>query len=425
MSGLGTSFMRVARCVAVVAAVGMASLASGIAVSAAAELPTRVKVGRIGQVRMCTLVGGGYYYIPGTDTCIRIGRPRRPTRMRPIIVSSGFGASGRALLGTTRAILSAVGGWDAEDGAGLASVGGGASAYAAEGLGAVAAAPDGAAVGPAIRAWFKVFGGQQREDPDQTLLGATTSFGGGVAGFDTQVRPDLRLGLLLGGAANQVAVDNAAQTIDTTFSFTGLYAHLDRAPYFAEAKIVTGLTENASRRLAAVGAGGALQYAPADYGGWFVSPELAVGLRTAAGPFVLTPKLQVRYVANVQDGYIEAGSAANLTVSRITAQFLEERGELAVSRLWVLPGGEALRTTVRIGALGLHRIGDMSVRASLGGVPGSIPIPGRADTVGGYAGAGLVLKTSARTSLFADVDGYVLSDHSHLVQGRGGLRVTF
>ena len=37
----------------------------------AADLPLKAKP--VQYVKICTLYGDGYYYIPGTDTCIRIG----------------------------------------------------------------------------------------------------------------------------------------------------------------------------------------------------------------------------------------------------------------------------------------------------------------------------------------------------------------
>jgi len=38
----------------------------------AADLPTR-KAAPVDYVRICSLYGPGFFYIPGTDTCIKIG----------------------------------------------------------------------------------------------------------------------------------------------------------------------------------------------------------------------------------------------------------------------------------------------------------------------------------------------------------------
>ena len=37
----------------------------------AADLPVKAKA--VEYVRICSLYGAGFYYIPGTDTCIKIG----------------------------------------------------------------------------------------------------------------------------------------------------------------------------------------------------------------------------------------------------------------------------------------------------------------------------------------------------------------
>ncbi|WP_457492284.1 porin, partial [Tardiphaga sp. P5_C7] len=37
----------------------------------AADLPVKAKA--VEYVKICSLYGAGFYYIPGTDTCIKIG----------------------------------------------------------------------------------------------------------------------------------------------------------------------------------------------------------------------------------------------------------------------------------------------------------------------------------------------------------------
>ena len=51
----------------------LGSAASLIAMSGAqaADLPVKAKA--VEYVRICSLYGAGFYYIPGTDTCIKIG----------------------------------------------------------------------------------------------------------------------------------------------------------------------------------------------------------------------------------------------------------------------------------------------------------------------------------------------------------------
>src|SRR3954451_9401306 len=53
----------------------LACMAAGlftVAVSHAADLPTR-KAAPVNYVRICDAYGAGFFYIPGTDTCLKVG----------------------------------------------------------------------------------------------------------------------------------------------------------------------------------------------------------------------------------------------------------------------------------------------------------------------------------------------------------------
>ena len=50
---------------------GSAAGLIAVAGAQAADLPVKAKA--VEYVKICSLYGVGYYYIPGTDTCIKIG----------------------------------------------------------------------------------------------------------------------------------------------------------------------------------------------------------------------------------------------------------------------------------------------------------------------------------------------------------------
>ena len=50
---------------------GSAAAVVAIAGAQAADLPVKAKP--VEYVKVCSLYGAGFYYIPGTDTCIKIG----------------------------------------------------------------------------------------------------------------------------------------------------------------------------------------------------------------------------------------------------------------------------------------------------------------------------------------------------------------
>ena len=50
--------------------VGSAASIVGVTGAYAADLPVKAKA--VEYVRICSLYGAGFYYIPGTDTCIKL-----------------------------------------------------------------------------------------------------------------------------------------------------------------------------------------------------------------------------------------------------------------------------------------------------------------------------------------------------------------
>src|SRR3974390_95476 len=59
--------MRVLKSFVLASAAGIAAVSA----AGAADLPVKAKA--VEYVKVCSLYGAGFYYIPGTDTCIRIG----------------------------------------------------------------------------------------------------------------------------------------------------------------------------------------------------------------------------------------------------------------------------------------------------------------------------------------------------------------
>ena len=60
--------MKVAKSLLLGAAAGLATVVS----AQAADLPTR-KAAPVQYVKICDAYGAGFFYIPGTDTCLRVG----------------------------------------------------------------------------------------------------------------------------------------------------------------------------------------------------------------------------------------------------------------------------------------------------------------------------------------------------------------
>ncbi len=95
---------------------GTAAGLLAVAGAQAADMPVKAKP--VEYVKICSLYGAGFYYIPGTDTCLKIGgyvrvqtelkaRRQRPSRMAPAACSARAATTSKTpTTSTTRSVRS-------------------------------------------------------------------------------------------------------------------------------------------------------------------------------------------------------------------------------------------------------------------------------------------------------------------------------
>ncbi|MGJ4931889.1 autotransporter outer membrane beta-barrel domain-containing protein [Bradyrhizobium sp. HKCCYLS2038] len=302
----------------------------------------------------------------------------------------------------------------------------GLSAYAGDGIAFKAptvAYADGWTV------WSRGFAGVRSQPGDGALVSARNEFYGGMVGFDRQVRPDLRLGAFAGAGHTTTGIANGASGA-SDLGFAGLAARFAMGSAFLNATLQGGAMQASTSRIVNNNlVANGLERAAANYNGWYVSPEAQIGThiglgRMADAVYMLTPSLKLRYLYGAFGGYTETGTTAPLTVGARSVNVLDERGELKLTRTVSFSAQTALALSAFAGLQGSQLMGGGTVPATLLGQAIPFATPGKTNLWGGYGGSGLEWRIGT-VGVYAAGEYLALSDGSHVVSGRGGLRVAF
>lgn len=318
--------------------------------------------------------------------------------------------------------------------AGLGAVQGfGASSRSDTGFSALGFMPvdDGAAVAQRLgRVWATVLGGQMDHEGGATTLDSTIGHLGLAGGFTWQHTPSTTLSAMAGYIAGS---NEADVTWSPSFDHDThtLFASLHGEHQLDWAALQFGVTAGYSHvdhnrfvndNLALLGE----SWVSADYGGFFVSPELALStdIVLESGQ-TLTPNAGLRYAVQWLGGYSETGAispAANATVENRFVGTLEARAGLDVTRSFAF-GTRTGTLTGRIGYLGRWSTGDDGTGITLNGVTQTVTSDAQdlnALTVGA------TLRSDLGETAFLELDAnYLLGDTAQGFDGRITVGIAF
>jgi hypothetical protein len=275
--------------------------------------------------------------------------------------------------------------------------------------------------------WAQGFGGQRIQQADAPTLRSVNNFYGGVLGVDKTVQPGLRLGAFIGAGNVKSTIDLNSGDTNSDMVFGGIYGRYAMGRAFLDFSLLGGGSSNDVKRTIANNlVPGGYEYAAGKYNGWFVSPEIAYGLKRSLDyNLTLTPSARVRYLAAGFGGYQESGSSTNLTVASRTSHNFEERGELKLTHTTNATPTEQLQLSGTAGLIALQRVGDSNVNTILLGQSLAFATPGKSSIVGFYAGVGFDWRNASGISVFGATEFTAMSDSSQTITGRGGVKVAF
>jgi hypothetical protein len=275
--------------------------------------------------------------------------------------------------------------------------------------------------------WAQGFAGQRIQDADAPTLRSVNNFYGGMMGVDKTFRPGLRLGGLLGAGSIKSTIDRNSGDTASDIVFGGLYGRYAMNRSFVDFALLGGHSSNDLRRNMANNlAPGGMETAVASYNGWFISPEIAYGVKMPVGAnLTLTPTARVRYLAAGFGGYQEIGSTTNLTVASRTSHNFEERAEVTLTKTSDPNPAQRMQISGTLGVLAYQRAGDTTVNTILLGQNLPFVTPGKNDVFGGYGGVGFDWRHRNGVTVFGAAEYTATTDSSRTATAKGGVKVAF
>lgn len=287
------------------------------------------------------------------------------------------------------------------------------------------------------RVWIEGFGAYRQDRGDRGGTDFDSLIGGLVAGFDVPLDGISSVGVLAGFAASTTQNETNTQDTNAISYYGGVYASTQAHGVAWDASLTLGYTDyDADRTTANNALPGGLETANADFGGWFINPQLTM-TRQAANPLAgsalgalmatntLEQMLTLSYTGLFLDGYTETGTTSPLTLNDRDVHLASARAALALPFEAIHEDGA--QTTVRLvgGVEARTQFGDDTVSGTLLGQAVSTTVADDDFTAGAFVGLSSEYATANGMTAYANAEGLIETDAAWQVSATAGLRIAF
>jgi len=287
------------------------------------------------------------------------------------------------------------------------------------------------------RFWIEGFGAYREDDSDRVGSSFESLTGGLVAGVDVPLDAITSIGVMAGFAASTSENEIDTQETDTISYYAGVYASTQALGLAWDGSLTLGYTDFEQERITANNlVAGGLETASADFGGWFINPQVTM-TREADNPFAgagfgslvatqtLEQSLTFSYAGLFLDGYTETGTSNPLTLDDRAIHVASARASLALPFEAIHTDG-ALTTLRLIGGVEARtQFGDDTISGTLLGQTVSTTPSDDDATLGGFLGLSGEYQTTSGLTAYANAEALLETNSAYQLSATAGLRIAF
>lgn len=285
------------------------------------------------------------------------------------------------------------------------------------------------------RFWIEGFGAYRQDNDDRVGGDFEHLIGGLVAGVDVPLDAITSVGVMAGFAASTLENEIDTQQTDTMSYYAGVYASMQALGLAWDASLTVGYTDYDQERITANNlVAGGLETAGANFGGWFINPQITAtnssptGFTSTTMGFGLASieqSLTLSYAGLFLDGYTETGTTNPLSLDDRSVHVASARAALALPFEAVHADG-ALTTIRLIGGIEARtQFGDDGVSGTLLGQTVSTTLSDDDATFGGFLGVSGEYQTTTGLTAYANAESLIETDAAYQISATAGLRIAF